>query len=83
MKFLLAFCMIGVGLVLALDFIVRLLFPWWGRKPLSYAVVGIILVAAGASTLLGFRKWWPLIPVALGTVSLTYGVIKSLKAVKS
>jgi len=70
----------SLGCILLIDALVRHRRPWTRHKTGPYATLGAVFLSIGAVFLLGPRRWWPLLLVAIGFISIAYGASKLLKA---
>lgn len=66
--------LIGLGIILILERLVRYLSPVYRRPALGRIFLGMILIAVGASFILGVRSWWPLVIAILGIAIMVYAV---------
>lgn len=65
-----AWFLLGLGVVLILEGLVRWAMPAY-RRPLGGRLVGgAILIAIGLGGVLGVKEWWPLILIAIGLTIL-------------
>jgi hypothetical protein len=62
----------GAGLILLLEVLIRLLVPEYRRPVVGNAILGLLLLAAGLSTVWSWNLVWPLVLIIIG-LALVFG----------
>ncbi len=74
-----AWFLMGLGVIMILEAIIRLVVPEY-RRPLGGRIVGGIILfllgASGSFLTLDWSKWWPVIPIAFGVAILLGGLFR-------
>lgn len=65
-----AYFVMGLGVILILDFVVRAASGAERGAHTGKLVAGAVLIVVGASHIFGMSTWWPLILVAVGLILL-------------
>lgn len=61
-----AYLLLGIGLLLVLEVIIRILFPKYRRGIFGKLILSFILIAIGGSNILEIETWWPLVLILVG-----------------
>ena len=72
--------MLGAGLILLIEALIRLLVPQFHRHPGGTLVVAAIFIAIGLGNI--FQNWtliWPLMLIGLGSTALIGGLLRKKK----
>lgn len=72
--------LIGLGIIFILERLIRYFLPAYRRPALGRIFFGMILIAIGASFMLGIKSWWPLVIAILGLAIVVYAVERARKA---
>ena len=70
-----AIILIGAGLIVLLEVVARLLIPAYRRPVGGSLVFGIILLAVGLGSMVGWGVVWPLVLIVLGLSILVRGFL--------
>ena len=68
--------LIGVGIILLLEIVVRLLVPSYRRPVGGTLVLAIILAGVGLGSLFDMSKAWPVVLIAIGVALLLRGLFR-------
>lgn len=74
-----AYMLIIIGCVFIIEALVRYAMPAYRRPIFGRLLIGLVLMAIGASSVYGFGRWWPLIVVFIGVVILLYGLSRMMR----
>jgi|YelNatPaOPRAMG01_1025707.scaffolds.fasta_scaffold11595_7 hypothetical protein len=72
--------LVGVGIILILERLIRYLLPVYRRPVLGRIFLGMTLIAIGTSFMLGVNAWWPLVVAILGVAIIVYAIHRSRRS---
>lgn len=72
-----AYLLLGIGVILIIDAIIRITLPQYGRVVTGRIIGGIVLLAIGAGNIYGIGHWWPMILVAVGLAVIISALLKT------
>ncbi|MDY7040177.1 MAG: hypothetical protein SVX38_04870 [Chloroflexota bacterium] len=67
---------IGVGGILLLEVLLRLVVPAYRRPILGRVILALFLIFVGGGEVIGVTQWWPLILIAVGVTIILRGFFR-------
>ena len=74
-----AYLLVVIGCVFIIEALVRYAMPAYRRPMFGRLLIGLVLVAIGASSIYAFGEWWPLIVIVVGVAILLFGIARFMR----
>jgi hypothetical protein len=74
-----AYFLVGLGVIFWVEALVRFALPAYRRPIFGRLILGLILVAVGATNIYGLAEWWPVALIVVALAVVLYGIVRLIR----